>query len=102
MICGFETFKKYIIRVDILERLFLKIISSSKDNIFELTNEMLNLLGCTKEDFKELMKEMNYKLIEENKKILFKYITKKNFSKKINIKNSNSPFYQLKKIKIIS
>ena len=48
------------------------------------------------------MKEMNYKLIEENKKILFKYITKKNFSKKINIKNSNSPFYQLKKIKIIS
>ncbi len=102
LICGFETFKKYIIRVDILERLFLKIISSSKDNIFELTNEMLNLLGCTKEDFKELMKEMNYKLIEENKKILFKYITKKNFSKKINIKNSNSPFYQLKKIKIIS
>jgi len=102
LICGFETFKNYIVRVDILERLFLKIISSSKNNIYELTNEMLNLLGCTKEDFTELMLQMNYTLIKNKEKVLFKYINKKKFSKKNNIKLSNSPFNELKKMRLIS
>ena len=102
LICGFETFDNYIIRIDILERLFLKIISLSKNGLFELTSDILNLLGSTKEDFKELMKKMNYNYIEKEGKIFFKYSPKKFNSKISKKKISNNPFSELKKIKILS
>ncbi len=102
LICGFETFDNYIIRIDILERLFLKIISLSKNGLFELTSDILNLLGSTKEDFKELMKKMNYNYIEKEAKIFFKYSPKKFNSKISKKKVSNNPFSELKKIKILS
>lgn len=102
LICGFETFDNYIIRIDILERLFLKIISLSKNGLFELTSDILNLLGSTKEDFKELMKKMNYNYIEKEGKIFFKYSPKKFNSKISKKKVSNNPFSELKKIKILS
>ena len=31
--------------------------------------EMLNLLGCSKDNFKKLLKSMNYKIIEKNEDI---------------------------------
>ena len=102
LICGFETFDNYIIRIDILERLFLKIISLSKNGLFELTSDILNLLGSTKEDFKELMKKMNYNYIEKEGIIFFKYSPKKFNSKISKKKISNNPFSELKKIKILS
>jgi len=102
LICGFETFDNYIIRIDILERLFLKIISLSKNGLFKLTSDILNLLGSTKEDFKELMKKMNYNYIEKEGKIFFKYSPKKFNSKISKKKVSNNPFSELKKIKILS
>jgi ATP-dependent RNA helicase SUPV3L1/SUV3 len=102
LICGFETFDNYIIRIDILERLFLKIISLSKNGLFELKSDILNLLGSTKEDFKELMKKMNYNYIEKEGKIFFKYSPKKFNSKISKKKVSNNPFSELKKIKILS
>ena len=102
LICGFETFDNYIIRIDILERLFLKIISLSKNGLFELTSDILNLLGSTKEDFKELMKKMNYNYIEKEGKIFFKFSPKKFNSKISKKKVSNNPFSELKKIKILS
>ena len=102
LICGFETFDNYIIRIDILERLFLKIISLSKNGLFELTSDILNLLGSTKDDFKELMKKMNYNYIEKEGKIFFKYSPKKFNSKISKKKVSNNPFSELKKIKILS
>lgn len=102
LICGFETFDNYIIRIDILERLFLKIISLSKNGLFKLTSDILNLLGSTKEDFKELMKKMNYSYIEKEDKIFFKYTPKKFNSKNSKKKISNNPFGELKKIKILS
>ena len=101
LICGFETFDNYIVRIDMLERLFLKIISLGKSGAFELTSDMLNLLGSTKEDFKELMKKMNYKCIDNKEKTLFKYMPKKYFSKSIATKVSNNPFGELKKIKTL-
>ena len=101
LICGFETFDNIIIRIDILERLFLKIIELSKQYKFELNSEILNLLGCTKDDFKELMKKMNYKCIVKEEKMFFKYYLSKNVSSKSKLKNTSSPFDELKKIKII-
>ena len=61
LLCGFEKFKEFFIRIDILEKLFLKIIENSKDKKFKVNSEMMNLLGCSKENFYKLMTYMNYK-----------------------------------------
>ena len=45
MICGFENFEYFYVRVDILERLFLKIIESTKKGKFKLDSNMINLIG---------------------------------------------------------
>ena len=102
LICGFETFDQYIVRIDILERLFLKILETSKNGIFELQSDMLNLLGCSKDDFKNLMLKMNYIVKNENDKIHFQYKPKKNTIKKMKYKDTGNPFAKLKNMKIIS
>ncbi len=98
LICGFESFENYIVRVDILEKLFIKILSSTNNNQFPISSEMLNLLGCGKEDFEKLLKLMNYKKIDQNKDI-FSYDFKNKDKKKIkkdNIKKKiNKPFASL-------
>ena len=71
LICGFETFENYIVRVDILEKLFIKILSSTNNNQFSISSEMLNLLGCGKEDFEKLLKLMSYKKIDKTLKQSF-------------------------------
>ena len=102
LICGFETFDQYIVRIDILERLFLKILETSKNGIFELQSDMLNLLGCSKNDFKNLILKMNYIVKNENDKIHFQYKPKKNTIKKLKYKDTSNPFAKLKNMKIIS
>jgi len=104
LICGFENFDRFYIRVDILERLFLKIIEKTKDGIFKIDSDMINLIGCNKENFFELMKLMQYKqkTISENKEDFFVYQPKYKKNKKIkNItkdKNS-SPFDKLSELR---
>ena len=61
LLCGFEKFRDYFVRIDILEKLFLKIIENTKDRRFKINAEMMNLLGCSKENFYKLMDYMNYK-----------------------------------------
>ena len=61
LLCGFEKIKEYFVRIDILEKLFIKIIDSTKDRKFKINAEMMNLLGCSKENFYKLMTYMNYK-----------------------------------------
>ena len=88
--------KIFFVRIDILERLFMQIINSEKE--VKIIPEMLNLLGCNKEDFKELLKNMGYKIIERENDTLFKYQPKKEkktFSKKA---QKESPFGVLKKL----
>lgn len=105
LLCGFENFDKYFVRIDILERLFLKIINTnkeSKDNNKEikLIPEMLNLLGCNKENFIKLIQKMNYKTYEKNNEIHFKYFPNKNKFKKFSKKDqsNDNPFKVLKNI----
>ena len=101
LLCGFENFDNYFIRIDILERLFVQIINSSleKDKEIKLIPEMLNLLGCSKDNFKKLIEKMNYKTIERDKDIYFKYSPKKQFKKIFKkIDSSNSPFKVLKNL----
>ena len=71
-ICGFENFDKYYIRIDILERLFLKIIESNQNKDIKLNSEMLNLLGCNKSDFIKLIQKMNYKTFTKDNDLYYK------------------------------
>ena len=96
LLCGFEKFRNYYVRIDILERLFLLIFNASKNGEKEvkIIPEMLNLLGCTKDNFVKLLKEMNYKVFEKDKDVYFKYIPQKKKFNKENIKKdlSDNPF----------
>ena len=99
LLCGFENFDNYYVRIDILERLFVQIINSDpeKGKEIKLVPEMLNLLGCSKENFKKLIEKMNYKTLERDKDIYFRYSPqkqiKKPFKKTVSI---NNPFKVLK------
>jgi len=99
LLCGFEKFDNFFVRIDILERLFMLIIKSEKE--IKMTPEMLNLLGCNKENFKKLLKNMNYKVIEKNNEVFFKYFPEKNYKKDIK-KNTfkESPFGVLKDLNL--
>ena len=102
LLCGFEKFENIYIRIDILERLFVQIINSKTESKKEIkmTSEMLNLLGCSKDNFKKLIKNMNYNVIEKEDNLFFKYKPKKS-SKKNNKKISKeSPFNVLKNLNL--
>jgi ATP-dependent RNA helicase SUPV3L1/SUV3 len=102
LLCGFENFDQYFVRIDILERLFVLIINTNPDKKkdIKLIPEMLNLLGCSKDNFKKLIQKMNYKTYEKNDEIYFQYNPKKEKFKKIIKKTNteNSPFKVLKNI----
>ena len=94
LICGFEKFKNFYVRIDILERLFIKIIENTKDKEVKLQSEMMNLLGCTKENFLKLLVSMDYKYKERNKEIFFQYkpFRKKVFEKLKKVNKDDNPF----------
>ena len=103
LLCGFEKFDNFYVRIDILERLFVLIInSSSKENSeIKLVPEMLNLLGCSKDNFKKLLQKMNYKIFEKGEEIFFKYSPTKKFKKIASKKTSNeNPFKILKNLNL--
>ena len=103
LLCGFEKFDNYFVRIDILERLFVQIINSEseKNKEIKLMPEMLNLLGCSKENFKKLIKKMNYKVVEKNEDLFFKYIPPKKSNKSLDKKiNKENPFGVLKNLNL--
>ena len=103
LLCGFEKFDNFFVRIDILERLFVLIINSTtKENTeIKLVPEMLNLLGCSRNNFKELLKKMNYKIFEKNDETFFKYSPSKKFKKVTSKKVSNeNPFKVLKNLNL--
>ena len=62
---------------------------------------MLNLLGCSKDNFKKLLKKMNYKIFEKDNESYFKYHPNKKI-KKIAIKkiSDENPFKILKNLNL--
>ena len=104
LLCGFEKFDKFFVRIDILERLFILILNSDKDNNNEikLTPEMLNLLGSNKENFIKLLQNMGYKTYKKDKDVYLKYISnKKNFGKKEKkIDKIDNPFEVLSQLNL--
>ena len=103
LLCGFEYFEKYFVRIDILERLFIKIMDTVDKNTKEikLVPEMLNLLGCNKENFLYLIKKMNYKTFERDNNTYFKYTPKKiNKNNKSKNVNKDNPFNILNELNL--
>ena len=100
LICGFEKFDNLFVRIDILERLFMQIINSNADgkNEIMLVPEMLNLLGCSEDNFVKLIKTMSYKSYKKENKLYFKYfpVKRKIFRNNKENLNKDNPFNILK------
>ena len=104
LLCGFEKFNTLFVRIDILERLFMLIINSSEtkqNKEIKLIPEMLNLLGCSKDNFKKILQIMGYKIFDKADETFFKYNPIKKF-KKTSIKNitDENPFKVLKNLNL--
>ena len=69
--------------------------------MIKMVPEMINLLGCSKENFKKLISMMNYKIFEKNSDLFFKYNPPKK-NRKIFLKkpNKESPFMVLKDLNL--
>ena len=99
LLCGFEKFKEFFVRIDILEKLFIKIIDSTKNKKFKINADMMNLLGCSKENFFKLMNYMNYKKDKEENTYIFKGEKKKK-EKLFKFDNKENPFNKLRALNI--
>ncbi len=100
LLCGFEKFKDYFVRIDILEKLFIKIIDKTKDKKFKIDSDMMNLLGCNKESFYKLLDLMNYKKDKNNDDIYMFKGDKKSSVKRTDKKKSENPFSKLVNLKL--
>jgi len=98
LICGFENFDKFYVRVDILERFFLKIIENTKDKSFKINSDMINLIGCSKENFFKLLELMEYKS-KNKKEEFFIYKPKLIKNKKVEKTSKNNPFEKLSELR---
>ena len=103
LICGFENFGEFYIRVDILEKLFIKIIENSKNNTFKINSDMINLIGCSKENFFKLLQLMQYRpeKVGDKKEEFFSYKPKFNKykNKKSNKDNKDNIFSKLSELR---
>ena len=93
LLCGFEKFKNHYVRIDILDKLFIKILNKTDKRKFKIDADMMNLLGCNKEDFYNLMLSMNYKKSKEKDTYIYTGENKKN--KFFSSKNKENPFKKL-------
>ena len=100
LLCGFERFKDYFVRIDILEKLFLNIINKTVHRKFKITPDMMNLLGCTKENFYVLVGLMNYKKSKDTDVYYFSGDDKKNKEKITLSKKKINPFNKLLELNI--
>ena len=97
--CGFEKFRDFFVRIDILEKLFIKIIDATKGRKFQINPEMMNLLGCSKENFYKLMDYMNYRKEKTIDTYMFKGERKKK-EKLIKFDKKENPFNKLLSLNI--
>ena len=69
-VLGYLVIGKVVIRADIIERLdkiiYNEIDKDKKDKSFLVTDEMISLLGCSRENMKQIIKDLGF--IKNNKK----------------------------------
>ena len=75
--------------------------NSKENKEIKIIPEMLNLLGCNKDNFKKLLQKMNYKIFEKDNETYFKYNPIKKFKKDpIKKVSSENPFKILKNLNL--
>ena len=94
LLCGFEKFKNHYVRIDILEKLFIKILNKTEKRKFKIDSEMINLIGCNKEGFYSLMLSMNYKKSKEVDTYYYTGETKRK-NKFVKVDKNENPFKKL-------
>jgi ATP-dependent RNA helicase SUPV3L1/SUV3 len=99
LLCGFEKFNEFFVRIDILEKLFIKIIDNTNGKKFKINKEMMNLLGCSKENFYKLMDYMKYKKDKSIDTYVFQGERKKK-GKLIKFDKKENPFNKLLSLNI--
>ena len=82
-----------------MEKLFIKIIDNTKNRKFKINADMMNLLGCSKENFYKLMVFMNYKKDKDVDTYIFKGEKKKKV-KMIKFDKKENPFNKLLSLNI--
>jgi len=82
-----------------LEKLFIKILNNTKDRKFKINADMMNLLGCTKDNFNKLMFYMDYKKDKSPDIYVFKG-EKKKTPKFIKFDKKENPFKKLLSLNI--
>ena len=100
LLCGFERFRDFFVRIDIPEKLFIDIIEKSVDRKVKISSNMMNLLGCSKENFFKLLGLMNYKKSKDVDTYYFNGDNSKNKEKLIDKKDKTNPFSKLLALKI--
>ena len=102
LLCGFENFKNFFVRVDILEKLFISILEKTIKRKFTINAEMMNLLGCSKENFYKLMSLMSYKKDKDENTYVFVGDIKKNKKSFKDLKDTKetNPFSKLLSLNI--
>ena len=77
-------------------------LHTKNNSEIKLIPEMLNLLGCNKESFIQLIKSLKYKVKEIDGDVFFKYLPPKNVkNNKSYIKNEKeNPFNILKQMNL--
>ena len=92
-----EYSKNYAVVID---KKYKTIRNSIEKSDIKVIPEMLNLLGCSKEDFLKLIKKMNYSSFSKNEDTYFKYLPSKNNKKEFSAKvtKKENPFSVLKNI----
>ena len=87
-----------LVKLDLMNRAFvkqgLKILNNTKNKKFKINSEMMNLLGCTKDNFYKLMVLMNYKKDKTPDTYLF-VGEKKKKDKFIKFDKKENPFNKL-------
>ena len=81
----------------------MQIINSNtgENKEIKMVPEMLNLLGCSKDNFKKLLQKMGYKIFDKNEETFFKYRPIKKFYKEVKERTSNeNPFKVLQNLKL--
>ena len=81
----------------------MQIISadSKDDKEIKMIPEMLNLLGCSKDNFKKLLQMMGYRLFNKGEELYFRYKPIRKFKKTSPKKITNeNPFKILKDLKL--
>ena len=77
----------------------MKILDNTKDKKFKINAEMMNLLGCSKDNFYKLMTYMNYKKDKIADTYIFKGERKKK-EKILRFDKKENPFNKLLSLNI--